>query len=101
MGVLGEDDIEKLKQAFKNRNIPKRFNDPRKAWDAFAWMGIIAMYGIILLGATVLILWVNVDDLLRENKNLDDLITEYRDDAHFLRAFILENSDCPTLFQMY
>ena len=79
MGVLGDDDIEKLNESFRKRKIPKLFHDPKKAYN-FAWWSLyFCVLIIFVLSATVIMLWSSnylsdnmITQLVKDKSNLID-----------------------------
>lgn len=90
MGVLGDDDIEKLNENQKKRSTWKVFHDPVKAsnlWTfTFAALLIVGTIAVMAISFTATVL-----DLSNENKKL------YEN----LKIAVLDNSDCASLVSIY
>lgn len=89
MGVLGDDDIEKLKQSMEKK-IGKIWHDPKRARNAFQIALIVAglsAYCAIIFG------WGFFE--------LYELNTQIGSDWKELRLFLIENADCMTLYNYY
>lgn len=101
MGALEDSDIDKLVNAFKNRNIPKSFKDPRKAWDYFVNLFAITflLFLVVLIIATQS--YSENQKIEQVNKNLNEQLEKAIDQFHFQNDLFIQNSNCESLFTIY
>lgn len=90
MGVLGDDDIEKLEKSYKKRNTWKVFHDPIRAsnlWSntllALVLVGVVAFMASMIAVASI--------EMNDQNEKL------YEN----LKVAVLDNSDCDSLNKVY
>lgn len=101
MGVLGDDDIEKISQAVRKKRIPKLFDDPikgYKAYDIAVTVAALAIFGGVIYG---LVVSTAYDQLILDYKSLQKQRDKIIDRSIAQSDLMVNNADCPSLLSMY